>query len=91
MSSSNVAMAQKKSGSKQPSSKDFDSGLPEFACKCANEALDRGNAVFGIQNLGKSVIQYSYNTDTRQTIFFDSNDFFRVISKRLSMLNVEFA
>ena len=59
MSSSNIAMAQKKSGSKQPSSKDFDSGLPEFACKCANEALDRGNAVFGIQNLGKSVNQYS--------------------------------
>ena len=30
----------------------FDNALPDFACRCANEALGRENAIFGLQNLG---------------------------------------
>merc|ERR1712168_551370 len=29
----------------------FNSGLPKFACKCANDAINGGNAIFGLQNL----------------------------------------
>ena len=36
----------------------FDNALPDFACRCANEALGRGNAVFGIQNLGGDFDQH---------------------------------
>ena len=32
----------------------FDNALPDFTCRCANEAIGRGNAVFGIQNLGEN-------------------------------------
>ena len=42
---------QKKSATSRSSV--FDNTLGDFACRCANEALDRGNAVFGIQNIGK--------------------------------------
>lgn len=31
----------------------FNSELPRFACKCANDALNGGNAIFGLQNLAE--------------------------------------
>lgn len=42
---------QKKSATSKSSI--FDNTLSDFACRCANEALDRGNAVFGIQNIAE--------------------------------------
>merc|ERR1719421_1873053 len=42
---------QKKSATSRSSV--FDNTLGDFACRCANEALDRGNAVFGIQNIAE--------------------------------------
>ncbi|XP_057300720.1 DNA ligase 1-like [Hydractinia symbiolongicarpus] len=36
-----------------PKDDKFNSELPKFACKCANEALNSGNAVFGIQNIAE--------------------------------------
>jgi len=31
----------------------FNQELPRFACKCANDALNGGNAIFGLQNLAE--------------------------------------
>lgn len=31
----------------------FNQELPKFACKCANDALNGGNAIFGLQNLAE--------------------------------------
>jgi len=31
----------------------FNSELPKFACKCANDAINGGNAIFGLQNLAE--------------------------------------
>merc|ERR1712062_705797 len=30
-----------------------DGDLPKFACKCANDAINGGNAIFGLQNLAE--------------------------------------
>jgi len=38
---------------KVPQGDKFNGELPKFACKCANEAINDGNAVFGIQNLAE--------------------------------------
>merc|ERR1711964_388847 len=38
---------------KDPQGDKFNGELPKFACKCANEAINDGNAVFGIQNLAE--------------------------------------
>lgn len=37
---------------KLPKGDKFNTELPKFACKCANEAINNGNAIFGIQNIG---------------------------------------
>lgn len=31
----------------------FNGELPKFACKCANDAINGGNAIFGLQNLAE--------------------------------------
>lgn len=31
----------------------FNGELPKFACKCANDAINSGNAIFGLQNLAE--------------------------------------
>jgi len=36
-----------------PATDKFNTELPKFACKCANEALTSGNAVFGLQNIAE--------------------------------------
>jgi len=38
---------------KMPTGDKFNGELPKFACKCANEAINDGNAVFGLQNLAE--------------------------------------
>lgn len=38
---------------KLPKGDKFNSHLPKFACKCANEAINSGNAIFGIQNIAE--------------------------------------
>lgn len=38
---------------KLPKPEQFNQELPKFACKCANEALTSGNAIFGLQNIAE--------------------------------------
>jgi len=51
MSDSDLGSTTKKG--KLPSGDKFNSELPKFACKCANEAINSGNAIFGLQNLAE--------------------------------------
>lgn len=38
---------------KLPEGETFNTELPKFACKCANEAINAGNGIFGIQNVAE--------------------------------------
>merc|ERR1712034_247411 len=40
-------------GEKKDAMGKFNSELPKFACKCANDAINGGNAIFGLQNLAE--------------------------------------
>merc|ERR1711890_39980 len=40
-------------GSKGKGFEKFNGELPKFACKCANDAINGGNAIFGLQNLAE--------------------------------------
>jgi len=40
-------------GSKGDPMEKFNTELPKFACKCANDAINGGNAIFGLQNLAE--------------------------------------
>merc|ERR1711962_1347208 len=51
MSDSDLGSTTKKG--KLPAGDKFNSELPKFACKCANEAINSGNAIFGLQNLAE--------------------------------------
>jgi len=51
MSDADLGQTTKKG--KMPQGDKFNGELPKFACKCANEAINDGNAVFGIQNLAE--------------------------------------
>lgn len=51
MSDANLGDSSKKG--KVPQGDKFNGELPKFACKCANEAINDGNAVFGLQNLAE--------------------------------------
>jgi hypothetical protein len=57
-------------------SKKFNSELPKFACKCANDALNGGNAIFGLQNLaecwsGPDDSQYDKDGASEDCVTFD--------------------
>jgi len=54
----------------------FNSELPKFACKCANDALNGGNAIFGLQNLaecwsGPDDSKYDKDGDSEECVTFD--------------------
>jgi len=51
MSDSEIEPISKKG--KLPKEGTYNAELPKFVCKCANEAMKSGNAVFGIQNLAE--------------------------------------
>lgn len=51
MSDANIGTTSKKG--KLPKGENFNIELPKFACKCANEAITNGNAIFGIQDLAE--------------------------------------
>jgi hypothetical protein len=51
MSDADLGQTTKKG--KMPQGDKFNGELPKFACKCANEAINDGNAVFGIQNIAE--------------------------------------
>ena len=51
MSDADIGTISKKG--KLPQGDKFNTELPKFACKCANEAINGGNAIFGIQSIGK--------------------------------------
>merc|ERR1712100_206521 len=51
MSDSDLGSTTKKG--KLPAGDKFNSELPKFACKCANDAINGGNAIFGLQNLAE--------------------------------------
>ncbi|XP_065644346.1 uncharacterized protein LOC100209382 [Hydra vulgaris] len=51
MSDADIGTVSKKG--KLPKGDKFNIELPKFACKCANEAINAGNAVFGLQNLAE--------------------------------------
>ena len=55
MSDADIGTVSKKG--KLPKGDKFNIELPKFACKCANEAINAGNAVFGLQNLGKQELR----------------------------------
>jgi len=39
--------------SKEKGFEKFNTELPKFACRCANDAINGGNAIFGLQNLAE--------------------------------------
>jgi len=59
-----------------PKGDKFNGELPKFACKCANEAINEGNAVFGLQNLaecwtGPDDSKYDKDGSSDQCVSFD--------------------
>lgn len=54
----------------------FNQELPRFACKCANDALNGGNAIFGLQNLaecwsGPDDSKYDKDGPSEECVTFD--------------------
>jgi len=54
----------------------FNTELPKFACKCANDALNGGNAIFGLQNLaecwsGPDDSKYDKDGQSEDCVTFD--------------------
>jgi hypothetical protein len=54
----------------------FNGELPKFACKCANDAINGGNAIFGLQNLaecwsGPDDSQYDKDGPSEDCVTFD--------------------
>lgn len=54
----------------------FNGELPKFACKCANDAINGGNAIFGLQNLaecwsGPDDSKYDKDGSSEDCVTFD--------------------
>lgn len=54
----------------------FNGELPKFACKCANDAINSGNAIFGLQNLaecwsGPDDSKYDKDGPSEECVTFD--------------------
>jgi len=61
---------------KLPAGETFNVELPKFACKCANEAINSGNAIFGIQNIaecwtGPDSSKYDKDGPSEDCVTFD--------------------
>jgi len=61
---------------KLPKGDKFNSELPKFACKCANDAIASGNAIFGIQNIaecwtGPDDSKYDKDGESQDCVSFD--------------------
>jgi len=61
---------------KLPDGGTFNVELPKFACKCANEAINSGNAIFGIQNIaecwtGPDSSKYDKDGPSEDCVTFD--------------------
>lgn len=61
---------------KLPKEDTFNTELPKFACKCANEAINAGNAIFGLQNIaecwtGPDNSKYDKDGESDNCVAFD--------------------
>jgi len=61
---------------KLPKGEKFNSELPKFACKCANEAINSGNAIFGLQNIaecwtGPDDSKYDKDGESQECVTFN--------------------
>jgi len=74
MSDADIGSVSKKG--KLPKGEKFNVELPKFACKCANEAINAGNAIFSIQNIaecwtGPDDSKYDKDGSSDQCVTFD--------------------
>jgi len=76
MESDEDLSANAKRGKIKGSMDKFNGELPKFACKCANDAINNGNAIFGLQNLaecwsGPDDSKYDKDGPSEECVTFD--------------------